>query len=224
MRLLIVNPNATEAMTRTILAGARATLGGGARVQALTNLAGPPAIEGAADGAAAVPGVLALLAEAQAIDATIIACFDDTGLDEARAACRFPVIGLGEAGFMAAALRGPRFSVVTTVAAAVPVIEGNLAASGFAPRCVRVRAAGVPVLDLEFRPDAAAEGIGAEVARALAEDGVASVVLGCAGMTGIAGRLARRHPRGLVDCVRAAALMARATLGAEAAAGSGQPD
>lgn len=215
MRLLMLNPNATAAMTETIVAGARRALGPGAEVVGLTNHAGPPAIEGAADGEAAVPGVLAILAAAEGFDAAVIACFDDTGLVPARATAPFPVVGLGEAGYMTAALCGPRFSVVTTVRAAIPVLEGNLKAYGLAARCVRVRAADVRVLDLEHRPDAAAEAVQAEVERAFSEDDPASVVLGCAGMTGLAERLSRGSPRRIVDCVRAAALMAQAAVGAQ---------
>ncbi len=210
MRLLVVNPNATAAMTETIAAAARAALGPAATVAAVTNEDGPPAIQGAADGEAAIPGTLARIeAGAREADAVLIACFDDTGLAEARAAAPVPVIGIGEAAYLAATLLGPRFSVVTTLAVSVLVLEANIAGMGLSPRCAKVRASGVPVLDLEHDPAGAAARVAAEVDRAAAEDGVASVVLGCAGMTAIAADLARGRAVRIVDPVRAAALAAR---------------
>jgi allantoin racemase len=67
---------------------------------------GPASIEGYYDGALAVPGVLQRIAEAEAqgADAHVIACFDDTGLDAARALARAPVVGIGEAAFHVASL------------------------------------------------------------------------------------------------------------------------
>jgi len=209
MRLLIVNPNATEAMTRTIARGAQAAAGPDVAITAPTNRDGPPAIQGAEDGAASVPGLLALLAaHAGEADAAIIGCFDDTGLEAARAALAIPVLGLGEAAFLAACLHGGRFSVVTTLAVSVPVIAENLRRYALDGRCARVRASGVPVLALEQTPEAAAAGVNAEIARAAAEDGVRAIVLGCAGMTGIMARLTAPPGVRLVDSTAAAAALA----------------
>lgn len=89
MRLIYINPNSTAAMTDAIVAVARQT----AReheVIGWTNRDGPPAIQGPEDGAKAVTGIAALLPEARkaGADAIVIACFDDTGLAEIRAAAQ----------------------------------------------------------------------------------------------------------------------------------------
>jgi allantoin racemase len=88
VRLLVINPNATAAMTARIETIARAMLPREVEVIARTNAAGPPAIQGPEDGAAALPGLLAEVRRglAEAVDAVVIACFDDTGLAEARGA------------------------------------------------------------------------------------------------------------------------------------------
>lgn len=207
MRLLVINPNATRSMTAKIAAAARAAVPAGVTVEAATNTAGPPSIQGPADGALAVPGVLALVASAVA-DAIVIACFDDTALTEARALSAVPVIGIGEAAFHAAMMLGARFSVVTTLSVSVPVIEANLAAYGLAGACIRVRASEVPVLDLEQPGSAAEARVAAEIARALAEDGARAIVLGCAGMADLAARLQARHGVPVIDGVAAASGMA----------------
>lgn len=208
MRLLFINPNSTEAMTATIAAAARAVAAADVEIVARTNHAGPPAIQGPEDGEAAVPGLLAEIAAAGPVDAVVIACFDDTGLDRARAAAACPVIGIGEAAFHAAMLMGARFSVVTTLPVSVPVIEANIRAYGLAGACARVRASGVPVLAIE-----AGEGrerISGEIARARAEDGIGAVVLGCAGMADLAAEMQRRHGLPVIDGVAAACGLARA--------------
>jgi allantoin racemase len=124
------------------------------------------------------------------------------------------VLGIGQAGFHAAMLLGQRFSVVTTLPVAIPVIEGNLARYGLASACVRVRAAGIRVLDLEEpgASAAAADRVSAEIGRARAEDGVGAVVLGCAGMADLVPRFGAEHDLCVIDGVSAATTLARALV------------
>lgn len=208
-RLLVINPNATESMTQDIADAARRTAGNDVDVLEKTNTEGPASIQGEADGIAAVPGVLKLIASAPDVDAAIIACFDDTGLAEARAAAPFPVIGIGEASYIVAGLIGSKFSVVTTLAVSIPVLEGNIQTGGWGHQCSRVRASGIPVLALESDPDAV-DRIADEIALAKAQDGIDAVVLGCAGMSRHVDTLNERVARSvhLVDPVAAATHLA----------------
>lgn len=201
--IIIINPNSTVAMTETLLATARRMMPD-ARIEGWTSHDGPPAIQGPADGAACIPPLLDLVSEAEAAGATviIIGCFDDTGLAEARALVDCPVLGLGEAAYAKAARAG-RFSVVTTLAVSVPVLEANIAALGLGPQCARVRASGVPVLDLETDPATAIPRVLAEARAALADDDIRAIVLGCAGMVDVAA-CAPDFPVPLIDGLRAA--------------------
>lgn len=208
LRLLVVNPNSTASMTDKIAAAARAVAAPDVTVIARTSVSGPPAIQGHADGVAAVPGLLNALSEAPDTDAAIIACFDDTGLSEAQALVPYPVIGIGQAAYHAASLMGRRFSVVTTLPVSVPVLEANIAAYGLAGTCARVRASDVPVLALETDPAAEAR-VSDEIASAIAEDGADAIVLGCAGMADLAHRLEARHGVPVIDGVAAATGLAR---------------
>ena len=151
MRLNIVNPNTTAAMTKVIAAAAAKAARPDTVIRAVESAFGPPSIEGAYDDAFAVPGLLERIKEGEAkgADAHVIACFDDTGLDAARALANAPVVGIGEAGFFTAAMLAHRFSVVTTLSRSVPVIENNLLRYGLDRRCARVRACDVPVLELD---------------------------------------------------------------------------
>jgi allantoin racemase len=208
MRILVINPNSTASMTAAIGAAARRAAAPGTAIAAVNPPEGPAAIQGAEDGVAALPGLFAVfereVLQAHSCDAVVIACFDDTGLAELKARSPVPVVGIGEAGFLAAMLVAERFSVVTTLAVSLPVIEANLAAYGWAGRCARVRASGVPVLDLEGAEAKVVETVAAEIERAVAEDGCAAVVLGCAGMAELAQDMTERFGLPVIDGVTAA--------------------
>jgi allantoin racemase len=210
MRLAVINPNTTAAMTARIGAAARAVAAAGTEILATNPDSGPVSIEGYYDEAFSVPGLLAEIAKAEAAgaDAHVIACFDDTGLEAARSLASAPVIGIGEAAFHMASLLGHRFSVVTTLSRSIPAIETNLLKYGLDRRCGRVRASEVPVLELDDPASDAVARIGAEIERAKAEDHADAIVLGCAGMADLAAELSRRHGLPVVDGVAAAVKLA----------------
>ncbi len=207
--IILINPNSTVSMTEAMLRTARETMPT-AKFDGWTSHDGPASIQGAQDGALAEAPLLALVrkASAQGASAIIIGCFDDTALDAARAVAHCPVIGIGQAAYHLAAVAGGRFSVVTTLEVSVPILEANITAYGLAAHLSKVRASGVPVLALEQTPSAATDQVVAELERAVQEDGIRSVVLGCGGMVDIEERLPRSLGVVVIDGVRAAALFA----------------
>ena len=172
-----------------------------------TSKLGPTAIQGAEDGAKATLPLLNLVRKAneKAFDGIIIGCFDDTALAEATSIASCPVIGIGQASFHYAALRNWRFSVVTTMAVSVPVIEHNIRTFGLAGYVDKVRASNVPVLDLEAAPEVSEDTILEEAKRAQAEDEIDAVVLGCAGMVNLSKRVDQALDLHVLDPVRVAA-------------------
>jgi allantoin racemase len=138
------------------------------------------------------------------MDAYIVACFDDTGLEAARCLTEAPVVGIGEAAFHMASLIAGKFSVVTTLKRSIPAIEQNLAKYGLASRCARVRASDVAVLDLEIPGSEARGRISEEIGASLREDGAEAVVLGCAGMADLSAELSRAHGVPVLDGVACA--------------------
>lgn len=201
-----------------MLAGARAAAPD-LMIDGWTSSKGPPAIQGVEDGDAATPPLLDLVRDASAMGATgiIIGCFDDTGLTAARGIAACPVIGIGQAAYHMAALQVGKFSVVTTLGVSVPILASNIEHQGFAPQLGKVRASEIPVLALEADPDAAYVAILAETRKALDEDGVTCVVLGCAGMVGLPERLTAETGATVIDGVTAAARLMAALSGANVA-------
>lgn len=213
MRLVYINPNATEAMTDAVVAVARIALPG-ADIVGLTNHDGPPAIEGPEDGALAVSGLLKLAPEAQALkaDAIVIACFDDTGLAEMRKAVDCPVLGIGQSAYTIALLAGKDFSVVTSLPVSIPVIKANIMETGFAPICRSVRASGLGVLEIDEGTPAAVSRLSEEINLAKSQDGAKAVVLGCAGMARLHDTLLNLTDVSLIDGVVASAHLAQSTV------------
>lgn len=212
MRLLYINPNSTESMTDQVTAVARAALPE-AEVLGWTNHAGPPAIQGPEDGAAAVVGLMAMLPQAAEVgaDVIIIACFDDTGLDDLRAAAHCPVIGIGQAAYVTAALAYGGFAVVTTLQVSVPVLAENIARYGLSPACTAVLASGLPVLVVEQGGEAVLSRLSDSITDAVA-GGAKAVALGCAGMAHLRSDLMARTSVPLIDGVAASAHLARALV------------
>ncbi|PWW03857.1 allantoin racemase [Hoeflea marina] len=216
MHILVINPNSTASMTRSIETAARLAARPGTQITAINPTDTPASIQGPEDGLATLPGLFSLFESAVmapgGYDACVIACFDDTGLMELRRRAAIPVIGIGEAAFQMAMLLGQRFSVVTTLSVSIPVIEDNLRAYGYASRCIRVRASEVPVLALESDAEASADAIAAEIGRAMREDRPDAIVLGCAGMAGLAERMSDAYRLPVIDGVAAAIALAEATV------------
>jgi allantoin racemase len=212
VRILIVNPNTTTAMTEKIGQAARAVAASGTEIIAVNPPDGPVSIEGYYDEAFSVPGLLAEIGrgEALGVAAHIIACFDDTGLEAARSLASAPVIGIGEAAFHLASMLGHRFSVVTTLSRSIAAIETNLTKYGLAARCAKVRACEVPVLSLDDPGSNASAQISAEIERAKLQDSAEAIVLGCAGMADLAARLSEQHGVPVIDGVASAVKLAEA--------------
>ena len=183
MKILVVNPNSTGAMTDKV---ARSLAAFAAPQTALTfrnPTSTPASIEGHHDEAASLVAMLDIIAQAEieGNQGTVVACFDDPGIGAAREIASGPVIGICEAAMQVASILAARFSVVTTLPRSVPIIEDLALRYGMERRCRRVHAADIPVLALERDPDARMR-VRDAVVRAAERDGSDAIVLGCAGM------------------------------------------
>ena len=212
-KLLVVNPNTTKSMTATIADSAERVKGPLTDIIAVTSSMGPVSIEGYYDEAFAVPGLLIELAkgEREGADAAIIACFDDTGLDAARAFVDIPVIGICEAAVSVTAFIAQRFTVVTTMERSRQPLEHLVHRYGMAGRC-NVRAADIPVLSLEDPASNAKQRLREEIAAALKHDRAEAIVLGCAGMADLTAELRREFGVPVIDGVAAAIKQAEALV------------
>ncbi|NTF08983.1 aspartate/glutamate racemase family protein [Agrobacterium rubi] len=213
MRILIVNPNTTASMTATIADSAARVANAGTDITAATSSMGPVSIEGYYDEAFAVPGLLVEIAKGEmaGAQAAIIACFDDTGLDAARALANIPVIGICEAALATTSFIAQRFTIVTTMERSRQPLEHLVHRYGMAGRC-NVRAADIPVLSLEDPASNARDKLRHEIGLALRDDRAEAIVLGCAGMADLTAELRREFNVPVVDGVAAAVKQAEALI------------
>jgi allantoin racemase len=212
-RIAIVNPNTTASMTATIAHAARLVASPTTEIVPVTSSMGPVSIEGYYDEAFALPGLLRAIGEAErdGAGAAVIACFDDTGLDAARAMVHVPVIGICEAALATAALIAKRFTVVTTLERSRVPIEELAQRYGMAGRA-KIRAANIAVLSLEDPNSGARDRLRNEIVRAIAEDNAEAIVLGCAGMADLARILSLEFGLPVIDGVGAAVKQAEALV------------
>ena len=215
MRIKIVNPNTTQGMTDKVGLAARAVAAPGTEIIAVSPPGGPVSIEDHYDEAYAVPGLLGEIrtGEAQGCHGYVIACFGDPGLDAAREVARGPVIGIAEAAMHAASFVSTGFSVVTTLERTCVMARRLADRYGFRDVCRGVRGTDLPVLELENPASGAYERIRDECRRALDEDRSGAIVLGCAGMADLCGRLSDELGAPVIDGVAAAVKFVEALVG-----------
>ena len=202
MRLLVANPNTTPEVTETCARAARAVASPGTEVVPLTGRFGARIINSRSENAIAAHAMLEMLAEnAAGADAVLLAVSYDTGLLAAREMLDVPVVGMTEAGIMAALLLGTRFGLVTFGTAVL--YEELVAQQGLSGRLAGIRTIAASAPDALSRPDAV-DAMVAEAAEALATgDGAEAVVLCGAAMAGMPARIAARVPVPLVDGIAA---------------------
>lgn len=207
MRIWVINPNTTHAMTDRIAHCASAVAGPDVIVTGVTSEIGPESIESHYDEALSVPGVLAAIerGERHGVDGYVIACFGDPGLDAAREVAVGPVIGIAEAAMQAASHLGSGFSVVTTLTRTIGQSAHLAERYGMQRFCRGIHACDIPVLDLDTDPDA--RKVVTEACRdAIETDHSDAVVLGCAGMADMCGEISAELGVPVVDGVTAATL------------------
>ncbi len=213
MKILVVNVNTTESMTQAIAEQARSVAAPGTEIVGLTPFVGAESVEGNYESYLAAVAVMdRVLAYDEPYDAVIQAGFGEHGREGLQELLDVPVIDITEAAAHVAYLLGHRFSVVTTLDRAVPLIEDRLLVAGLHTHCASVRASGIPVLELEESPDRAVSAITEESKRAIEEDRAEVIVLGCGGMAGLDQAIRDATSAPVVDGVAAAVKLAESLV------------
>lgn len=213
MRILLLNPNTTSAITDRLVAAAREAAASDTHLIPATATRGVPYIATRAE--AQIGGAIALemLAEHHnGVDAAIIAAFGDPGLFGARELFDIPVVGMAEAAMLTACMLGRRFVIVTFATALGPWYQECVEAHGLSNRC-----AGIRMLDGGFHSvsdvQEEKETLLVDLAcRAVAETEGDVVILGGAPLAGLAAKVKARIPVPVVDQVQAAVKQAEALV------------
>ncbi|MBO3724081.1 Asp/Glu/hydantoin racemase [Actinomyces bowdenii] len=212
MKILAVNVNTTRSMTRSIGEAARAVAGEGTEIIELTPAIGADSVEGNFESHLAAVAVMdAVTAYEGEADAVILAGFGEHGKEGLMELLEVPVVDITEAAAHMAMLLGYRFSVVTTLDRAVPLIEDRLLSFGLREHCASVRSTGLGVLELEDA-ERAARAVARQAEEAVAQDRAEVIVLGCGGMAGLNAELSRDLGVPVVEGVACAVKLAESLV------------
>ena len=213
MKLLILNPNTTAAVTGLLSDAAVAVANADTQIAAVTASRGVPYIATRAEAQIGGAIVLEMLAEQQAgFDAAIIAAFGDPGLLGARELFALPVVGMAEAAMLTACMLGRKFAIVTFAGALGPWYQECVDLHGMGARC-----AGIRMLEGAFRSISNVQEEKSDLLVSLAHeaierDGADVVILAGAPLAGLAAKVADRIPVPLVDPIQASVKMAEALV------------
>jgi Asp/Glu/hydantoin racemase len=182
-RIVVINPNSTEAVTQAIDRAAEPLrFADGPEILCRTLHEGPPGVESQIDADRVVMPLLRMIRDEDAAAAAfVIACFSDPGLHAAREATAKPVLGIAECGVLAALTLGERFGVLSILARSVPRHLRYYRAIGVAGRLAADLPIGLGVAELEDERAALARLV--ETGSRLRDmHGADVLVMGCAGM------------------------------------------
>lgn len=146
---------------------------------------GPASIESLYEEYLSIPGTVEKMMEMEkkGYDAAILGCYGDPGLDAIREVTqRMVVVGPGEAGIMAAAMCGYRFSIITVTNSIVNALYHLVDKAGVGKKLGSVRAIETPVLELAENREMTVQKMIEAGRKVIEEDRADTLVLGCMSM------------------------------------------
>jgi allantoin racemase len=211
-RLFIINPNTSASVTSLLTNFASKIVASEAIITSATAAFGAPYIDSEASYAVAAHATLeamktALLYENTAPHSILIACFGDPGLLALRESTDIPVSGLAEAAFMEAAKFG-RFAIVTGGARWKPMLERHAHMLGFDATLAGIHTVQPSGLQLAQDPAAAKILLAEACKTALRDFNAQAVILGGAGLAGMAASIQSQVDAPIVDSVQAGVRLA----------------
>ncbi len=148
---------------------------------------GPPSVECEFDEALAAPYIVAqaMEAEKEGVDAVIVDCMSDPGLEAARECVRIPVLGPRMTCAHIASMLGHRFSIISVKSRVRPRVERHLASYGLMGHLASVRAVDLSVLEASGgKTDRLHKRIVEEAIGAIEKDKADVIIVGCTAFFG----------------------------------------
>ena len=208
-RLLVINPNTSQAISASLGRALQERSPADVRVEVATAAFGAPYISDERSQVVAAHAVLHAWREHSLLsrrepDGIVIACFGDPGLFALREAASCPVTGLAEAA-LAEATRHGRCAIITGGRAWKPMLDRLLPALAHGDQVLGIETVELTGAQLHADPQAAEVMLLASCTQALRQWPVDSLIIGGAGLAGMAARLQPCVPVPLIDSVAAAA-------------------
>lgn len=200
-RILIINPNTTASITALLKTHAEKTANLGTQIEAMTARFGAPYIACEVSYAVAAHAVLDAWTNATTTeDAVLIGCFGDPGLLALRDVSHLPVTGLAEASFIEAAKYG-RFAIVTGGERWRPMLERLASILGYSEVLAGITTVAPSGAELAKDPAGAQLLLAHACEQAAKNFGANAVILGGAGLAGMAARVQAQVGVPVIDSV-----------------------
>ncbi|MDP3251499.1 MAG: aspartate/glutamate racemase family protein [Hydrogenophaga sp.] len=208
-QLLVINPNTSASVSELLQTHVQQAAGLHVSVRTVTARFGSPYIADEASYAVASHAALDAWAHhlahaARAPDAVLIGCFGDPGLMALRESSPVPVTGLAEAAFIEAARHG-RYAIVTGGARWGPMLQRLAQALGQSQQLAGIHTVAPTGAQLAADPVAARTLLAQACRDASRQLGVQAVILGGAGLAGMAALVQAEVPIPVIDSVVAGA-------------------
>jgi len=213
MRLLLINPNTSAAITDKVAAAARAVARPDTEIAAVGGRFGATYIASRAAYAIAAHAALDAWAAAPAHDVAVLACFGDPGLAALREIADVPVIGLADASLNRACELGRRFAIVTGGDRWGPMLAEFVAARGLTPRLAGIRTVAPDGAAIARDPQGSISLLAGACRAAIEADGADVVILGGAGLAGLAAAVQPGLGAPVLDSVEVAVRLAETAGG-----------
>jgi allantoin racemase len=210
MRVLVINPNSTAAMTTHVAQRLALYLGEGNEILQRTAAEGAPVIATQQAFDAGAQTACAMLnqvtAEGLVFDKVLLACFGDPGLEAMRLITKLPVVGLAQASMQAAERMNKPYAVVTAGAAWEAILVQRFRQWGASELFCGVKVIEGTGLDVFNDPIAALPAVQYAIAAAR-RAGAEQVILGGAVFAGYKAMMQANgiDTQNLLDCVACAA-------------------
>lgn len=209
MRLLLINPNITAAMTETMAAEARLAARPGTEITAATARFGTQYIANRAEAAIAAHAVLdAMATHAEGHNAAIVSAFGDPGVNAARELFDIPVVGLAESAMLTAWPLGRRYSIICLTPRLRQWYLECAREHGLDGRLASVRALDVDIPDIMTARDRFRAELVAQCLAATREDEAEVIIIGGGPLAGLAREAAGEIPVPILDGVTSAVRLA----------------
>ncbi len=213
MRLLLINPNTSTAITDKVAAAGRAVARPDTEIAAVGGRFGATYIASRAAYAIAAHAALDAWAAAPAHDVAVLACFGDPGLEALREIADVPVIGLADASLSRACELGRRFAIVTGGDRWGPMLAEFVAARGLTPRLAGIRTVAPDGAAIARDPQGSISLLAGACRAAIEADGADVVILGGAGLAGLAAAVQPGLNAPVLDSVEVAVRLAETAAG-----------
>ena len=216
MKLLVINPNSSEAVTAQIMESARRAASAGTELAGVTTKGGTRNIDSAFGDYLSGAFMIRTCLESVALhkpDAVVLAGFGRVRVDALKEALTIPVVSIAESSMAMACLLGHRFTTLTMLQQFIPYQQDLVRYYGFEAKCASVRAININVEECAINRDKTLGELKEQIQKVVAEDRAEVVILACAGLCGYDTELSRLAGVPVLDPVTVGVKVAESIVG-----------